>query len=80
MTESARSTGTVPQRWAIRHQSIGAVDAILLGDTPDDEYRIGITVTGMGDDAPEVDAILVYPCGECGWRMACGTNGEDCHV
>lgn len=67
-----------PAIWRIVGQTAGAVDFVVLGDTPNDSYRIGITIVGNGDDGPEVESCVFYPCRTCGWAMACA-GGEDCH-
>ncbi len=70
---------SAPVLWRITHQELGAVDALLLGDQPHDSFRISLTVVGGGDQGPDVDARVVYPCRRCGWEFACGPSGEDCH-
>lgn len=67
-----------PIVWKIMHRSVGCVDSLLLGDQDDDSYRIGMTIV-TGPDGLEVDAQPVYPCAACGWALACGVGGEDCH-
>jgi hypothetical protein len=75
----------VPQTWRIKWQDQGLTgrgddtvqrDSILLGDAPDDQYRIEVVVTGMGEDDPEVESAIVYPCADCGWANDCP---EGCH-
>jgi hypothetical protein len=65
--------------WTIVEQETGGErDWFLLGEgNPDDEQRIGVTVTSSLD-GPVVDALVVYPCGTCGWAGTCGE--EECHV
>ena len=65
-----------PAIWRVMHQAAGMVDAILLGDQSNDAWRVGVTIVGHGDDGPEVEATVVYPCRTCGWADAC--DGE-CH-
>ena len=73
---SAMTYETAPAVWRITEQSAGAVDHVVLGDGFRDSYRIGLTIVGMGQDGPEVDAVVIYPCRECGWANACA---GDCH-
>lgn len=73
------SPSTSPTLWRVVEQCLGAVDAVVVGDQPTDGYRIGLTIVDNGDEGPDVDAMVIYPCGVCGWDNACGANGEDCH-
>lgn len=72
-----RSVSPQPILWSVVDQRLGGVDALLLGDQPNDRFRISVTMV-MGSDGAEVDAQVVYPCRVCGWEFACH-NGEDCH-
>lgn len=63
-----------PTQWRILRQELGAVDALVLGDSDDDAYRIALTVV-VGIGGPEIDSSVFYPCRNCGWKDACG----DCH-
>lgn len=72
-----RSATSTPVLWRVVDQRLGGVDALLLGDQPNDSYRIGLTIVN-GPDGPDIDARVVYPCRVCGWDLACH-NGEDCH-
>lgn len=67
-----------PALWRVVDQTTGSVDSVLLGDQSDDEFRVGLTVLHNGEDGPEVDASVLYPCRECGWASACA-GGEGCH-
>jgi hypothetical protein len=69
---------SAPLLWNVVQQQLGVVDALLLGDQPDDDYRISMTIVN-GPDGPDIDARAVFPCRVCGWKFACGPSGEDCH-
>jgi hypothetical protein len=69
------SATTAPIFWRVVDQRLGAVDAVLLGDQPNDSYRIGLTIVNGGADGPDIEARAVYPCAACGWANACG----ECH-
>lgn len=68
---------SAPAFWQIADQRLGGVDALLLGDQPDDDYRVAVTVV-VGANGPEAEAQVVYPCCVCGWAFSCH-GGEDCH-
>lgn len=68
--------------WRVVDHTAGAVDQVVLGDQPNDSYRIVVDIIGHGRrDVPEVDTLIVYPCAACGWEGTCGPagDGEDCH-
>jgi hypothetical protein len=78
MSDLSQSATSTPVIWRVVDQQLGAVGAMLLGDQPNDSYRVGLTVVS-GPDGPDIDARAVYPCRVCGWDFACGPSGEDCH-
>jgi hypothetical protein len=76
---SSHESSVAPILWRVRDQTLGAVDAIVLGDQDNDDWRVGVTIVRNGDEPPDVDAQVIYPCRACGWASACGDHGEDCH-
>lgn len=68
-----------PTSWKVIAQEGKPPTRLMLGDHVADSYRIGLTLRD-GDDGREVAAMIVYPCGACGWNETCDEDEGGCHV